>query len=71
MRSPLAFPASFKCPVRIYHGDQEFDLFGPSATTAQRAKTKGLDVDAVVVPGNHMTCVPQAMTQAIQFFQAH
>ena len=30
MRSPLAFPASFKCPVRIYYGSQEI-LFSRSS----------------------------------------
>jgi dipeptidyl aminopeptidase/acylaminoacyl peptidase len=71
MRSAIAYATSFKCPVRIYHGEQEPDLFNPSETTAQRARTRGLDVDPVAVPGNHTSCVPQAMTQAIQFFKEH
>ena len=29
MRSPLAYPRSFKCPVRMYYGNEEF-FFGLS-----------------------------------------
>jgi hypothetical protein len=32
------------------------------------AKTKNLDVEAVVVPGDHNTAVPPAMAQSITFF---
>ena len=41
----------------------------PTDTTVMRAKAKGLDVDAIAVPGDHTTSVPEAMRQAIQFFQ--
>ena len=69
MRSPLAFPRSFKCPVRMYYGSQEF-LFAPSTTkTASLAKAAGLDVEAVSVPGDHFTAVDPAMKQAVAFFQ--
>ena len=45
------------------------ELFAqPSETTAARAKEKGLDVEAVSVPGDHVTAVPEAMRQAIEFF---
>jgi dienelactone hydrolase len=69
MRSPLAFPQSFKCPVRIYYGNREFFFAANSQQTAKRAKTAGLDVEAVSVPGDHLSMVEPAMKQAIAFFQ--
>ncbi len=70
MRSPLAFARSFKCPVRIYYGSQEFFFKGPSEETASLARKAGLDVQAVSVPGDHVTSVSSAMRQAIAFFQS-
>jgi dienelactone hydrolase len=69
MRSPLAFAKSFKCPVRIYYGSQEFLFKASSEKTAELAKAAGLDVEAVSVPGDHMSAVPAEMQQAIAFFQ--
>jgi len=69
MRSPLAFPRSFKCPVRIYYGSQEFLFASSSQKTALLAKAANLDVEAVSVQGDHFTSVDPAMKQCIQFFQ--
>jgi dipeptidyl aminopeptidase/acylaminoacyl peptidase len=69
MRSPLAYPRSFKCPTRLYYGDEEFLFASSSKKTAQLAKAAGLDVEAVSVPGDHMTMVTPAMRQSIAFFQ--
>jgi dipeptidyl aminopeptidase/acylaminoacyl peptidase len=71
MRSPLAFPKSFKCPVRLYYGSAEFFFAASSKKTAQLAKEAGLDVEAVEVPGDHFTSVPEAMRRCITFFQEH
>jgi dipeptidyl aminopeptidase/acylaminoacyl peptidase len=69
MRSPLAFPRSFKCPTRLYYGDEEW-LFKPgSRKTAEKARAAGLDVEAVEVPGDHSSSVPEAMRRAIAFFR--
>ena len=68
MRSPVSYATSFKCPTRIFYGDQETWAVTPSATTADRAKAAGLDVAVVTVPGDHGTCVPEAMLRAIEFF---
>src|SRR5262249_26913722 len=35
MRSPLAFARSFKCPARLYYGDQEFLFESSTKKTAQ------------------------------------
>jgi dienelactone hydrolase len=71
MRSPLAFPRSFQCPVRIYYGEQEFLFASVSQKTAGLAKKAGRDVEAVSVPGDHMSMVDPAMRQAIAFFRQH
>jgi dipeptidyl aminopeptidase/acylaminoacyl peptidase len=69
VRSPLAYAASFKCPVRLYYGAPEKHFDKTSRRTAAVAKEKGLDVEAVPVEGNHMTAVPPAMKQSIVFFE--
>lgn len=69
MRSPLAFPSSFKCPARLYWGDQEWEFKAGTELLAEKAKAAGLDVQATEVPGDHMTSVDPAMQQAIAFFR--
>jgi len=71
MRSPLAFPRSFKCPVRLYYGNQEILFARSSQKTAELAGKTGLDVQAVSVTGDHFTAVPEAMRRCIAFFQEH
>jgi dipeptidyl aminopeptidase/acylaminoacyl peptidase len=71
MRSPLAFARSFKCPVRIFYGSQEFLFASSSQKTAKLAKAAGADVEAISVPGDHFSMVDPAMRQAIAFFQQH
>jgi len=70
VRSPVAYATSFKCPIRLFHGDQEF-LQGGSERTAMLARQKGLDVEAVEVPGDHFSCVPGAIQRGIAFFRRH
>ena len=69
MRSPLAFPQSFKCPVRLYYGNQEILFRRVSQEMARQAKSFGLDVEAISVPGDHMTAVPEEIRQCIGFFK--
>jgi dienelactone hydrolase len=69
MRSPLAFAGSFKCPVRMYFGNQEPLFRSSTQLTATLAKQKNLDVEAVEVPGDHMSAVTPAMRQCIEFFE--
>jgi dipeptidyl aminopeptidase/acylaminoacyl peptidase len=69
MRSPLAYPKSFKCPARLYYGDED----GPSFAVrrlADKARAAGLDVQAVEVRGDHMAMIGPAMKLAISFFQS-
>lgn len=69
VRSPVAYASSFKCPVRLYYGSEEDFFDSETRRTALHAKTNGLDVEAVVVPGDHMSSVPGALKQAIEFFR--
>jgi acetyl esterase/lipase len=67
LRSPLAYAESFKCPTRLYRGDQE-SFFANIEEVASVARTKGLDVAAVVVPGNHYSALPEEIRRAIELF---
>lgn len=69
MRSPLAFPRSFRCPVRMYYGSRESFFAASTEKTAGLAKAAGLDVEAVQVPGDHLSMVDPAMRQAVAFFR--
>jgi dipeptidyl aminopeptidase/acylaminoacyl peptidase len=71
MRSPLAFATSFKCPTRLYWGDQEPYFDRATRETARLARSSGLDVDAVQVKGDHQRMVRPAIELAIAFFRQH
>jgi dipeptidyl aminopeptidase/acylaminoacyl peptidase len=68
LRSPLAYAASFKCPVRIYYATQDH-FVRTSQRTAELAKERGLDVEAVRMEGNHGSIVPPGVKLSIPFFQ--
>ena len=70
MRSPLAFAASVKCPIRIFYGSSESLFADASQQTAERAKTKGVDAEAVSARGDHFSAVPEEIEQSIKFFQS-
>jgi dienelactone hydrolase len=69
LRSPLAYAASFKCPVRIYYATHDHFVL-TSQRTAKLAKERGLDVEAVRIEGDHGSIVPLGIKQSIVFFQA-
>jgi dipeptidyl aminopeptidase/acylaminoacyl peptidase len=71
IRSPLAFARSFKCPVRLYWGDREPFFTEATREIARRAKTAGLDFDAVQVEGDHSSMFGPASELAIAFFRQH
>ncbi len=71
LRSPVAWATSFKCPVRMYCGSSEWAFASSSKETAKRAKTKGLDVEAESVSGDHFTSVPAEIQKSIAFFKQH
>ena len=71
MRSPAAFPKSFKCPARLFWGDEETWLEPSTRELARRARAAGLDVDASSVPGDHSSMTGPAITRSIEFFAQH
>jgi dienelactone hydrolase len=69
VRSPVAYATSFKCPIRLYYGTEEGFFDSETRRTALLAKAKGLDAEAMAVPGDHLTSVPGGLRLAIAFFQ--
>jgi acetyl esterase/lipase len=71
VRSPLAYAGSFKCPARLYYSHQAWEhMHLTSQRTAAVAKERRLDVEAILVEGNHYSMVRPAMKQSIEFFRA-
>jgi dipeptidyl aminopeptidase/acylaminoacyl peptidase len=72
VRSPLAYAASLKCPARLYYSYQSWEHSHlTSQRTVEVAKARGLDVEAILVKGNHFSMVPPAMKQSIEFFRTN
>jgi dipeptidyl aminopeptidase/acylaminoacyl peptidase len=69
VRSPVAYATSFKSPARLYYGSEEGWADGMTRRTAILAKQAGRDVDAVKVPGDHFSSVPEAMKRSLEFFR--
>ena len=70
LRSPIAYAKSFQCPARLYVGSQEDVYVSETRRTATLAKESGLDVEAVVLPGDHFSYVPKGLQQAAEFFRS-
>jgi dipeptidyl aminopeptidase/acylaminoacyl peptidase len=71
LRSPVAYAGSFKCPVRLYLGDEEDYFMNSTRRTALLAKERSLDVEMIVLRGDHSTYVPEALRKTIEFFRQH
>ncbi|WP_165067385.1 alpha/beta hydrolase family protein [Paludisphaera rhizosphaerae] len=69
LRSAVAYASSYKCPIRLYCGDEEFWLQSPTQRTAILAKRSGIDAQAVETPGDHFSSVPEAVRSSINFFR--
>ena len=70
MRSPIAYPGSFKCPTRLFYGDEEIIFSNVTEKLAVLAKGKRLDVEAVKVAGNHFDALPEEIRESIDFFKS-
>jgi dienelactone hydrolase len=70
MRSAVVFASSFKCPFRIYYGNEEEFFIADSQETARRAAASGKDVVAVEVPGDHFTSINEGLRRTMAFFAA-
>jgi dipeptidyl aminopeptidase/acylaminoacyl peptidase len=69
LRSPVAYATSFKCPVRLFCGDEEFWLQSSTQRTAILAKQSGIDAEAIEVSGDHFSSMSEAIRQTIDFFR--
>ena len=70
VRSPLAYAASLKSPVRLYYSDEASILVHyPNKRLVEVAKGRGVDAAAIHVSGSHFTHVAPAMKQSIAFFK--
>jgi dipeptidyl aminopeptidase/acylaminoacyl peptidase len=70
LRSPLAYAASFKCPVRMFYGADERYFAISTPLTAQIARQHGVDAEAVVVKGNHSNDLEQSIRLMLDFFHS-
>ena len=70
MRSPLAYVASVKSPVRVFYSYEAAPL---NQRSSQRfvtlARARGVDAKAIRVWGSHMSHVARAMPRSIAFFK--
>lgn len=69
LRSPLSYAASFKCPVRMYYGSDEKYFAISQPRTAEIARQKGIDAQAIAVAGGHSDNVGESTRLAIEFFR--
>jgi dienelactone hydrolase len=70
LRSARVYPASFKCPARLYYGTEEKHFALSTQPTADMARQHGLDVQAVAVQGGHTSAEDAEIKMAIDFFRA-
>ncbi len=69
MRSPEAFAKSFKCPAQLYYGSEEEWFEEEIKRTEATARSAGLNVQALMVAGDHFTSVRPALMRSIGFFR--
>ncbi len=69
IRSPLAWPKSFKCPARLYVGRDELQYMWATNKLAEKARAAGADVQCEELDGDHDTVVRPALERMIGFFQ--
>jgi dipeptidyl aminopeptidase/acylaminoacyl peptidase len=70
LRSPLAYPGSFKSPTRLFYGTQEAYFRTSTQQLAALAKKAGRDVEAQEFEGDHFGAVPAEIKAAIAFFRS-
>ncbi|WP_435005217.1 alpha/beta hydrolase family protein [Tundrisphaera lichenicola] len=70
LRSPVVFATGFRCPLRLYFGEEEYWLLNATRRTALLADRAGLDVEAVEVAGGHETANPEVIQKCIEFFRS-
>jgi len=69
MRSPLAYAASFHCPVRAYYGSEEPHFYLSTEKMAAIARAGMRDVEAAKIEGGHFSALKEERIRAIAFFR--
>ena len=71
VRSPLAYVASVKSPVRLFFSDEAASITErPSRRFAELARAHGIDAGAERVRGTHVSHVTRAMPSSIRYFES-
>jgi dipeptidyl aminopeptidase/acylaminoacyl peptidase len=70
MRSPLAYAASVRVPVRLYFGTREAHWRLSSRRLVAVARAAGRDVELNEIEGGHESAVPEEIRRSIAFFGA-
>ncbi len=66
LRGENGQPGSY---TMFYFGDQEGWATLSTQRAAELAKHKGLDAEAIELPGDHFSSVPVAIRKSIEFFR--
>ena len=70
VRSPLAYVASVKSPIRLFFSDEAASITErPSRRFAELAHDHGIDARAERVRGSHMSHVARAMPSSVRYFK--
>ena len=70
LRSPVAYPASLRCPLQLYYGLEESDwLEEQSKLMIRLANAFNKQCAVTVVPADHWSAAGPAMVKSIKFFR--
>jgi hypothetical protein len=58
-----------KCPVRLFYGTEEAYYAFTAPLTAEIARSRGVDAQAVAVEGGHVSNENKSIRLALDFFQ--
>ena len=70
LRSPVCYPHSFKCPLKLMHGVEETRLVTRLGLLSARTRAAGKHMEIEVVPGGHETALPGEIQRSVQFFKS-
>jgi dipeptidyl aminopeptidase/acylaminoacyl peptidase len=70
LRSPLAYAASLKCPVRMFYGAEEKYFAISTPLAAQIARQHGIDAESLAVKGDHSSDLEQSIRLMLEFFHS-
>jgi len=71
LRSAAKYPASIRCPLYLFAGDQEQWTIGMSRQLAKDAKEAGKPCEFIMIPGDHLTAKAPSILKSIEIFKGH